>query len=53
MQHFVCTDTCMHIASPAEEEYVLLADYITDAEGELSLSAGDVVQLVNRETTGT
>lgn len=39
-------------AGPTEEEYVLLADYVTDIEGELSVSAGDVVQLINREATG-
>ena len=51
---------CMHCsikinaaaAGPTEEEYVLLADYVTDIEGELSVSAGDVVQLINREATG-
>jgi hypothetical protein len=36
-----------------EEEYVLVADYVTDTKGELSVSAGDVVQLINREATGT
>ena len=40
------------LSGPSEEEYILLADYNTDAVGELSLSAGDVVQLINRETTG-
>ena len=39
-------------AGPTEEEYVLLSDYVTDIEGELSVSAGDVVQLINREATG-
>ena len=39
-------------ASQAVEEYVVLADFVTDADGELSVSAGDVVQLVSRETTG-
>lgn len=40
------------VANPTKEEYVLLADYVTDTEGELSVSAGDVVQLINREATG-
>ena len=39
-------------AATQEEEYVLVADYVTDTEGELSVSAGDVVQLINREATG-
>ena len=39
-------------ATTQEEEYVLVADYVTDTEGELSVSAGDVVQLINREATG-
>ena len=51
LHDFVCT-ACAAAACPTEEEYVLLADYVTDIEGELSVSAGDVVQLVNREATG-
>lgn len=31
---------------------MLLADYTAEAEGELNAKAGDVVQLVSRETTG-
>ena len=46
------THTVMHGAGQSEEEYILLADYVTDAVGELSLTAGEVVQLINRETTG-
>ena len=46
------TYTITHATGQSEEEYILLADYVTDAVGELSLTAGDVVQLINRETTG-
>ena len=42
----------IYTANYAEEDYVILADYTTDVEGELTVLAGDVVQLVNRETTG-
>lgn len=45
-------DCVICTANYAEEQYVLLADYTTDVEGELTVLAGDVVQLINRETTG-
>lgn len=34
------------------EEYVLLADYESKAEGELSVKVGDIVKVINREATG-
>ena len=45
-------DICMHTIGPTEEEYVILANYTTEMEGELNVSAGEVVQLINRDTTG-
>ncbi len=34
------------------EEYVTLADYKPKSEGELSVKAGEVVKVINREATG-
>ena len=52
LRHIIICMVFNAAAATQEEEYVLVADYVTDTEGELSVSAGDVVQLINREATG-